>query len=134
MCNRSTDVLFFGDMILQFFLAYQESPARGGRWVTSRKLIGLHYVRTWFFIDLISVLPFDLVTFFEFLPLEGESSMLRAVRVIRLVRLVKLLRILRASRIIARWQSYFGIPFAQVRPLRRVAASRHGPPACRAHV
>ena len=43
---------------------------------------------------------------------------LRAVRMMRLLRLVKLLRILRASRIVARWQNFIGLSYAQMSMLK----------------
>ena len=55
-----------------------------------------------FWIDLVSVLPFEII---------GEAaksdnvSLLKIMRVIRVMRLLKLMRIVRASRIFERWES-----------------------------
>ncbi len=65
--------------------------------------------RTWFAIDLLSVLPFDI------LGLVYNSSTiasLKVFRMVRLLRLLKLLRILRASRIIKRWEANLSFTYA----------------------
>jgi hypothetical protein len=60
--NRVVDIFFLMDMVLNFFLAYREPAYSGGRWITSRTRIAWHYIQTWFFFDIISVVPFDLIT------------------------------------------------------------------------
>ena len=35
-CNRVVDAFYLCDVVLNFFLAYQEPPHKGGGWVTSR--------------------------------------------------------------------------------------------------
>tara|TARA_B110001452_G_scaffold132915_1_gene110508 strand:+ start:2099 stop:4573 length:2475 start_codon:yes stop_codon:yes gene_type:complete len=126
--NWVVNAFFIADMILQFFLAYQESPKKGSRWVVHRPAIIRHYVRTWFFLDLFSSIDFQLIGNAILSQYEGNddsvgngtdptqdsTNLLRLIRGIRLVRLVKLLRILRASRIIARWQNFVGLSFAQL--------------------
>ena len=53
------------------------------------------FCRLWFWIDLISVLPFDILALFY----TGEAiKQLKVVRIIRLLRLIKLIRVMRASR------------------------------------
>ena len=115
--NWSINAVFIVDMVLQFFMAYQESTKKGGTWVTHRPKIVKHYLRTWFPIDLVSVFPFqqfsNLVVSLMGTEVDpDDTSILRAIRTIRLIRLVKLLRILRASRIINRWKDYFGLSYA----------------------
>jgi len=112
--NRMVDFFFSIDLVINFFLAYQESPKRGSRWVTDRQQIVRHYLSTWFVLDLVSVLPFDLFTWSGLIPANGSSKVLQMLRIIRLLRLVKLLRIIRASRIFARWQSFFGFTYAEM--------------------
>ena len=46
--NQSINLFFTCDVILNFYLAYQEPANRGGRWVTERKQIRRHYIRGWF--------------------------------------------------------------------------------------
>ena len=100
VANYAINSVFGVDMILQFFLAYQESPKKGGRWVTRQSLIVKHYLRTWFALDLVSVIPFDTLGKAIMLSMGDENTdaadVLRLIRTIRLIRLIKLLRILRA--------------------------------------
>ena len=99
-------------MILNFFMAYRLPSHKGGMWVTARTRIIRNYLETWFFLDLVSVVPFDLITRPSMADFErpdlmsqqvaaaedtagsGDVGMLRVARVIRLVRLAKLLRVL----------------------------------------
>ena len=108
--NLTTDLIFTTDLILNFFIAYRSNEDEdGAQWVTDRKAIACHYLKTWFTVDFLSVLPFEIFNFLDML--EG-ASLVRAVRTIRLLRLVKLLRILRASRIARRWRDFFDISYA----------------------
>lgn len=94
IANRVVDAFFLLDLILNFFLAYQESAQDGGRWVTNPKRIRSHYLRSWFLIDAFSMLPFELLSQLGVF----EGGLLRLVRTIRLLRLIKLVRILRGAR------------------------------------
>ena len=105
--NITTDLIFVVDLILNFFIAYRSNEDEdGGRWITDRRAIACHYLKTWFAVDFLSVLPFEILNFLEML--EG-ASLIRAVRTLRLLRLIKLLRILRASRIARRWRDFFDL-------------------------
>ena len=62
----------------------------------------VHYLKGWFFVDLLSILPFDIVS----VALDGAMDpRLKATRTIRLLRLLKLARILKASRSFNRWRN-----------------------------
>mmetsp|Transcript_9239 Transcript_9239/g.30508 ORF Transcript_9239/g.30508 Transcript_9239/m.30508 type:complete len:771 (+) Transcript_9239:118-2430(+) len=107
--NRCVDCAFLVDMILNFFLSYPDS--REKIWITDLKLIQRRYLKSWFFIDVISTAPVDLVGIF----LQGESSPLRnlrLLRIVRLLRLMKLLRIMRATRIFRRIESSLPVNYA----------------------
>lgn len=73
----------------------------GNHIVLQPKKIAIHYIKTWFFIDLLSSIPFDYI----FLLIEeNETNKLaqtgRAFKVLRLIKLLALLRLLRFSRLI----------------------------------
>jgi potassium voltage-gated channel Eag-related subfamily H protein 7 len=105
--NRFVDFWFFIDLFLQFMTPYYSSE-RGG-WVIDHTLIAQHYLKGWFTIDLVSILPFDTLG----LVMQNDTfSQLKIMRAIRLLRLAKLLRIVRGSRIIKRLQSQIGISYA----------------------
>ena len=45
-------------MVLQFFMGYHDSV---GVWRSGRKDIAMRYLHGWFWIDVMSILPFDIV-------------------------------------------------------------------------
>ena len=63
----------------------------------------MRYLRGWFIIDFISVVPIDIIMLASTTGSEGISR-LKTLRMFRLFRLLKLLRILRGARIFARWE------------------------------
>jgi len=110
--NRLVDLIFLKDMVMQFFLKV-EVKLKDRKGTTTLKepwAIRKRYMTTWFPIDFVSVLPFDLV----FLLYDKSSALsgIKIFRMARLLRLVKLVRILRSSRLIIRWQNNFAISFA----------------------
>ena len=54
--NRLVDLCFVCDMCLNFFTQYRSED---GIWVADFWLIRRHYLKGWFTIDLVSILPFD---------------------------------------------------------------------------
>lgn len=57
------DVVFFLDMLLQFFTTYARKTPRGSEWEVRLPKIILHYISTWFLIDLVILIPFELFSF-----------------------------------------------------------------------
>jgi hypothetical protein len=113
ICNRFVDFAFLVDIGLNFFLAFYDEDAAKLEFglVNIRK----RYLKGWFPMDAISVLPFDLLG----MGLESRYvESLRVFRFIRLLRLTKLLRVVRASRILTRWQSEFGIRYSVISLLK----------------
>lgn len=57
--------------------------------------------RGWFFIDLLSILPYQIIG-----DISGQASLsnLKMLKIIRLLRLIKLARVLRASRLWKRFE------------------------------
>merc|ERR1719428_1285292 len=85
---------------------YPIKTRQGVAWVSAPGKIAKNYFKTWFFIDLISILPFDFLGLWLAPQDAGsDTSQLRVFKAIRGLRLIKLVRILRASRILARWES-----------------------------
>ena len=50
--------VFSLDMVMQFFLPYQDAQMT---WINRRSSIVWHYLTGWFLIDIISVLPFEVM-------------------------------------------------------------------------
>jgi hypothetical protein len=130
MTNRVIDIIFFTDMILQFFLMFPATPKSAQetiRWVHDQPAIASNYLKSWFAIDLIPIL----VSGFDFLSLnsvkdamaggsadesEGGGSLqtFRILRIIRVARLVKLVRLVRSSRIMKRLESRMAINYGHL--------------------
>ena len=52
------DFMFFVDIILSFFTAYETKP---GVWEFRKSKIACNYIKGFFFIDLLTTLPFQLL-------------------------------------------------------------------------
>ena len=70
--------------------------------IEDRKIIGCNYIKGWFSVDLIAIIPLDLII----VPAEGESDkgsankMIRLSRIGRMYKLIKLTRLLRVLKIV----------------------------------
>ena len=110
--NRVVDFLFIVDIVIQANTAFIDNR---GRKVYSRRKILRHYARTWMFVDVVSVIPYDTI---NVILSQGSSdpddSSFKAVRIIRLLRLLKLLRILRGMRIFKRWEARLTLNYAML--------------------
>jgi hypothetical protein len=95
--NRVVDLYFFTDIFIQFNLAYVKPNSN--KLVTSRYKIVRRYMRTFFFPDLVSVVPFDLMAEYA----QGNLfSNFQTLRALRLLRLLKLVRVIKASAMLGR--------------------------------
>lgn len=113
--NQVVNLVFVVDMFMQFFIPYKQTKAQGGQWVKSKCEIAKHYFRTWFVIDILSILPFDeLAMAISGGENDGFGQLLDLVKIIRLLRLLKLFRVLKASRVYKRWEARVAIPYAYV--------------------
>ena len=121
--NRVLDLIFICDLVIQFFLAYQNGPEKGSTWVKSLPSIRKRYMKGWFAVDLLSVLPFW--TFGMVVNSQnddsagadesgggGAESLLRVVRAVRLLRLIKLGKVLGMSRILKRYEAHMDVTYA----------------------
>ncbi|XP_068607748.1 potassium voltage-gated channel subfamily H member 5 [Brachionichthys hirsutus] len=82
------DVIFLVDIVLNFHTTF---VGPGGEVVSDPKLIRMNYLKTWFVIDLLSCLPYDIINAFENVD-EGISSLFSSLKVIRLLRLGRVAR------------------------------------------
>ncbi|XP_058415395.1 potassium voltage-gated channel subfamily H member 4 [Diceros bicornis minor] len=79
------EMLFILDIILNFRTTY---VSQSGQVVSAPRSIGLHYLATWFFVDLIAALPFDLLYVFNI----TVTSLVHLLKTVRLLRLLRLLQ------------------------------------------
>jgi hypothetical protein len=101
------DGIFLIDMILTFFTTYSDKRQEE---VTGHKAIAIEYFRLWFWIDLVSIFPFDTLSQAIIVYHGGDPSpnnaayMVKAIRLskigklIRLMRLFKLIKIMKNSK------------------------------------
>lgn len=107
--NRGVDGCFLIDIFLNFFLAVPDPV--DGQMIYHHPTIIKRYLKGWFTIDLVSILPFDLVSIL----FDNDSlSKFKILRVLRLLKLMKLLRILRAGRIFHRLETQFTIDYSSL--------------------
>jgi hypothetical protein len=82
------------------------------------------YMNSWFAIDFISILPFELLEFVDFSDGDGggviNAATLRSIKLIRLLRLLKLAKVIRASRIMKRFEATMSIKFGWIRLIKFV--------------
>uniref|UniRef100_A0A8B9UXY8 Potassium voltage-gated channel subfamily H member 1 n=1 Tax=Anas zonorhyncha TaxID=75864 RepID=A0A8B9UXY8_9AVES len=86
------DVIFLVDIVLNFHTTFV-GPA--GEVISDPKLIRMNYLKTWFVIDLLSCLPYDVINAFENVDevsILGISSLFSSLKVVRLLRLGRVAR------------------------------------------
>ncbi|TEA39574.1 hypothetical protein DBR06_SOUSAS3410011, partial [Sousa chinensis] len=108
------DVIFLVDIVLNFHTTF---VGPGGEVISDPKLIRMNYLKTWFVIDLLSCLPYDIINAFEnvdevnhcivflslffsesvvsflfFFLIQGISSLFSSLKVVRLLRLGRVAR------------------------------------------
>ncbi|KAJ3157239.1 hypothetical protein HDU89_002651 [Geranomyces variabilis] len=115
LVNRLVDIIFTIDMGVSIRTPFRDPQT--GRLVRDGKLIFLRYLRSWFFIDLLSVIPFELINTFSGGGHQNLSQ-LRLLRFLRLARLLKLLRVLRASRKLKQWRVHIDLRYATMKMLQ----------------
>ena len=123
LINRAVDFVFLFDMFVQARTPYRE--AKSGKLIRNPSKIFLRYFSGWFGIDLISVIPFELLGFIQGgeetassstttdgAAADADASQLSILRVLRLLKLAKLLRIFRASRKLKQMQVYINLRYS----------------------
>ena len=127
VANRVVDCGFLIDIGVNFNLAYYDEA---NRIVSSIHRVRMHYLKGWFSLDVISMLPYGLLMIFRFaiygllifftgcsagmlgsITGDEKTKNMKSMRLIRLLRLIKLTRMLRASRIVTRiiQKAYFNM-------------------------
>eukprot|EP01034_Spumella_vulgaris_P039739 gene39739-49111_t len=84
-------VMFFADMIVTFNTGYMDT--RSETMVLNRNSIACHYLLCWFWIDMVSTIPFDSILGL-FMPAQKLNS-IRMIRMLRLFRLFKLSKLVK---------------------------------------
>ncbi|XP_031329262.1 potassium/sodium hyperpolarization-activated cyclic nucleotide-gated channel 2 isoform X1 [Photinus pyralis] len=112
--NCLSDTIFLIDIVVNFRTGIMQQD-NAEQVILDPKLIARHYLRTWFFLDLISSIPLDYIflIFNQFQDF-GESFQIlhagRALRILRLAKLLSLVRLLRLSRLVryvSQWEEVY---------------------------
>ncbi|KAK3092310.1 hypothetical protein FSP39_001134 [Pinctada imbricata] len=82
------DVVFFVDIILNFHTTF---VGNNGEVISDSKIIRMNYLKSWFVIDLLSCLPYDVFNAFQYVE-DGISTLFSALKVVRLLRLGRVVR------------------------------------------
>ncbi|XP_046852786.1 potassium voltage-gated channel subfamily H member 6-like isoform X1 [Xenia sp. Carnegie-2017] len=94
--NLCVDILFIVDVIINFRTTYVEG--RTVKVVSNPRKIACNYLRTWFFVDFVSAMPFELISLL--------SSQKGFVNLISLLKTARLLRLVRVARKLDRYSEY----------------------------
>ncbi|CAE7194742.1 KCNH6, partial [Symbiodinium microadriaticum] len=109
------DFLFLCDFVLQFFTAYPKTTPHGLVWEVRLHHIFCHYLKTWLFLDLATLIPFD------FLTVVLQAATLQdfvGLKVIRSLRLMKLMRIMKSSKVFQDFEAPLAIPYQKIALLK----------------
>ncbi|XP_015172842.1 PREDICTED: potassium/sodium hyperpolarization-activated cyclic nucleotide-gated channel 2 isoform X7 [Polistes dominula] len=117
--NCLSDTIFLIDIVVNFRTGIMQQD-NAEQVILDPKLIAKHYLRTWFFLDLISSIPLDYIflIFNQFQDFSESFQILhagRALRILRLAKLLSLVRLLRLSRLVryvSQWEEVY-IPLYQ---------------------
>ncbi|KAI8895533.1 hypothetical protein BC833DRAFT_622931 [Globomyces pollinis-pini] len=114
----SVDLIFLYDIFIQMRTPFRDATT--GKLILDVKTISISYLSSWFPIDILSTLPFDLIA--ELFPKSADESAtkgnLKIVRLIRLTRLLKLLRVFRASRKLKQLKIASGLRYGSIQLLQ----------------
>jgi hypothetical protein len=114
--EHATIVFLSIDMLLNCMTGYLKD---GTKLVREQPAVLIQYLRSWFFFDLISTLPFhELVSMDES---ENNNSVLRLSKFFRLLKLFKLLRLVRSSKVLLQVLQHTQLNPSLVRLLNLVA-------------
>lgn len=101
--NRISDCFFLVDMFLTFRTSFFDT--KKGAWVESYNEIALSYLRCWFWLDVLSLVPYGLIF--------ADVKAAGLIRIVRLVRLMKLLKLAKQPRIMAKLRQFVTLPIKQ---------------------
>ncbi|XP_068741021.1 potassium/sodium hyperpolarization-activated cyclic nucleotide-gated channel 2-like [Montipora capricornis] len=122
--NGISDFFFIADICLNFRTGIVD-PNNQEEIILDRKIITRKYLRGWFFVDLLSSLPFDYAYFVASSSFAQQTLIKasRALRILKLAKLLSLLRLLRVSRLmryITRFEELLNIAAGQLRILKLI--------------
>ena len=89
------DFFFLGDIVINFITAQKDQHEKI---LDNIKIIAAKYLQSWFFVDLISIFPFDLIIQDAFPPnsvnISKYNKLFRIFRIGKLYRLIKVVKLI----------------------------------------
>jgi hypothetical protein len=105
--NLVFDFFFFLEICLTFCTAYDDN----GKLIYDRRQVAMRYLKSWFIIDLIATIPFDM--FVD--AIENSTSSTMALKIAKVLRLPRILRLMSTAQVFEEYGRVF--VFAEVRRL-----------------
>ena len=102
------DFVFLFDIIASFNTAYYASEEEA--YVIIRPKIAVHYLKTWFWVDFLSTVPFDLIVTAASGNSSKHTKLVQLVKVLRLLRILRLLKIVNFQQIMNMLEDQFAVP------------------------
>jgi hypothetical protein len=93
--ERLIDIFFIVDIVLNCLTAYHDPD---GSLVTDRRAMALQYLKSWFFIDVVSSIPVDLILEWSQIGSDGGASNLGAAKILKTSKIVKTIRLAKMAR------------------------------------
>ena len=111
------DALFFIDIIINFLSSYED--AETGLPIISFKKIAGNYLKGWFILDFLAVLPVQLIEEYldggNQLKLARLARLPRLYRLVRILRMIKMLRVFRKSSQFKEWMNTLNVSVGLIR-------------------
>lgn len=101
MVDTISDNYFIVDIVINFFTSYKDE--KESIVVRNHLKIALRYFKTWFLIDIVSIIPFEDI--FS----SNASQLSKLVKVLRMLKLLKMLRLSKLGRLIPQIQAKYDI-------------------------
>ncbi|TGZ68605.1 hypothetical protein CRM22_004171 [Opisthorchis felineus] len=101
ICDIIVELLFIIDILLNFATTY---VSKSGQVVYQIREIAIHYLRGWFFLDLIAAIPFDFIDTMDVRETDGFRN--GVGQWIQLLKMARLLRLARLFQKIERYSQY----------------------------
>ena len=90
------DILYFTDLILNFLMAYEDADKK---LETRLKKIAANYFKSWFFLDLVSCIPFQYLKVDDMSSEDGFGNLGKILKLPRMYKMIKILRLFKLVRL-----------------------------------
>ena len=102
----AVDILFLVDLILNFFTAYEKEQNGVLIFVTKPKLIAIQYLKGWFWVDFIALIPTAFIENVIGAHINANSKSQSLTKLVRILRIYRLFRIVRMAKIFKVFNSF----------------------------